>query len=109
MVFDGNDIGRQKSKAIKTAKINLDLDTLNILCRYMIQDVRLIRVDHLVNVKKLLYILDISNYENDPDKMRRLNFISKALEARLDNNLTDRDLIFNYINGGIDFKIDFID
>ena len=109
MVFDGNDIGRHKSKTVKTAKINLDLDTLNILCRYMIQDVRLIRVDHLVNVKKLLYILDISNYENDPDKMRRLNFISKALEARLDNNLTDRDLIFNYINGGIDFKIDFID
>ena len=108
MVFDGNGIGK-RSKAVASYKINLDLDTLNILCRYIIQDVRLIRVEHLVNIKKLLYILDMSVYENDPDRMRRLNFLSKALEARLDNNLTDRDLIFNHINGGIDFKIDFID
>lgn len=107
MVFNGNNIAKRNYQ--QDAKINIDLPTLNILCRYILQDPRLLRMEHLVNVRRLLYILDKSLYENDPEKMTRINFIYKALEARLDNNLTDMELILNYINGGIEFKVDFID
>ena len=66
-------------------------------------------MEHLVNLRKLLLMIDVSTYENDPDKIKRINFINKALEARLDFNLTDLDLILNHINGGIQFDVEFID
>jgi hypothetical protein len=54
-------------------------------------------------------IIDPSTYENDPELTKRVNFIYKVLEARLDNNLSDRDIILNYVNGGLTFKVDFLD
>ena len=66
-------------------------------------------MEHLVNLRKLLSIIDYSTYENDPDKVKRVNFLMKALEARLDNNINDRDIILTYINGGLSFPIDFLD
>ena len=66
-------------------------------------------MEHLVNLRRLLYLIDTSMYENDVEKVKRVNFIKKALEARLDYGLTDIELILNHINGGIDFKVDFLD
>ena len=108
MVFNGNNIGKRNNR-VTNAKINLDLPTLNILCRYILQDARLIRLEHLNNLRRLLYMIDRSTYENDPEKVKRIDFLYKALEARIDNNLTDFDLILNYINGGIVYQLDFID
>lgn len=108
MVFNGNSIGRRGNR-IANAKINIDLPTLNIFCRYMLQDSRLIRMEHLGNMRRLFTMIDRSTYENDPEKVKRIDFIYKALEARLDNNLTDQELILNYINGGISFQVEFID
>ena len=110
MVVDGNSIGKGFTRRkIEKAKINIDLNSLNIFCRYILQDARLIRMEHLVNLRKLLNIIDSSTYENDPDKVKRINFLYKALEARLDYNLTDMELILTHINGGISFKVDFLD
>ena len=108
MVFNGNNIGKRNNRVIN-AKINLDLPTLNILCRYILQDARLIRLEHLNNLRRLLYMIDRATYENDPEKVKRVDFLYKALEARIDNNLTDLELILNYINGGIVYQLDFID
>lgn len=109
MVFNGNKIGKNRYNTVEPAKITIDLPTLNILCKYILQDVRMIRMEHLVNLRRLLSIVDRSTYENDPEKYKRINFLYKALEARLDENLTDRDLILLHINGGIDFQVDFLD
>ena len=109
MVLSGNDINRRNKYNTQKAKITLDINTLNIFCRYLLQDSRVIRMEHLVNMRRLINIIDRSTYENDPDKVERYNFILKTLEARLDNNLTDRDLILNYINGGIMYEVTFID
>ena len=57
----------------------------------------------------MLFRSDRSTYENDPEQVKRIDFLFKALEARLDYNLTDRELILTHINGGISFKIDFLD
>lgn len=108
MVVSANlNVGR--SNIVNKSPIKIDLLTLNILCRYILQEPRVIRMEHLVNLRKLLNSINISTYENDPELLKRYNFLFKALEARLDNNITDRDLILNYINGGIDYKIDFLD
>lgn len=109
IMFDANKIGRKNKYSIETAKITLDMTTLNVFCRYMLQDARLIRMEHLVNMRRLLSIVDRSTYENDPEKVKRFNFIYKVLEARLDQNLTDMDLILLHVNGGINFQVDFLD
>lgn len=97
---------KQQSRPIK---LNLDLMTYDILCRYILQNSSMLRMEHIVNLRKLISIIDYSTYENDPEKVKRVNFIVKALEARLDNNIVDRNIILNYINGGLTFKIDFLD
>ena len=110
MIINGDNIGKPYGRRkVQKAKINLDLNTMNILCRYVLQDARLIRMEHLVNLRKLLNIVDPTTYENDPEKVKRINFLYKALEARLDYNLTDRELILTHINGGLQFQIDFLD
>ena len=97
MVFNENNIAK-RNKSVQNAKINIDLPTLNILCRYILQDPKIIRMEHLVNLRRLLYLIDTSMYENDVEKVKRVNFIKKALEARLDYGLTDIDIIQLEIN-----------
>lgn len=90
-------------------KFKLDLMTYDNLCRYVLQSGKMVRMEHLINLRNLIYLIDPSTYENDPDIVRRINFIVKALEARLDNNLNDMNVILQYINGGLTFKVDFLD
>ena len=90
-------------------KLNLDINTYTIMCRYILQPHSIMRMEHLVNLRKLMSIIDYSTYENDPEKVKRVNFILKGLEARLDENIQDQDIILNYINGGLTFKVDFLD
>ena len=106
MVISKPKFNKQQSRPIK---LNLDLMTYDILCRYILQNSSMLRMEHIVNLRKLINIIDYSTYENDPEKVKRVNFIIKALEARLDNNIVDRNIILNYINGGLTFKIDFLD
>ena len=110
MVINKDSIGKgYNHRSQEKARINLDLNTLNVLCRYILQDSRLLRMEHLVQLRRLLRIIDPSTYENDPDKVKRIDFLYKALEARLDYNLTDKELILMHINGGISFPVDFLD
>lgn len=90
-------------------KLNLDLMTYDLLCRYILQPKNAVRMDHVTNLRNLLYSIDQSTYENDPDKVKRFNFLLKAIEGRLIDNITDRDMLLIYINGGLDYPIDFLD
>ena len=109
MVIEATDLAKRQWANSNHYNINLDIQTLNIFCKYILQDTRVLRMEHLVNMRKLLNLVDKSTYENDPDKVKRINFIYKALEARLDYNLTDIELVLNHINGGIQFEIEFLD
>ena len=96
-------------KASKPIKLVLDLRTLNMLCRYVLQPTAFVKMEHLVNLRKLFNIIDRSTYENDAEKLKRVNFIFKGLEARLDNNINDIEIILTYINGGLQYQVDFLD
>ena len=89
--------------------LQLDLLTFDIYCRYVLQPSSMLRMEQLVNLRTMLNGIDPATYENDEDKLKRVRFIYKALEARLENNIEDIDLILSYINGGLSFKIDFLD
>jgi replicative DNA helicase len=90
-------------------KVQFDLITYDIFCRYVLQPTSFVRMEHLVNMRNLIKIIDPSTYENDPEKLKRIRFIYKALEARIENNINDRDLILTFVNGGLTFNVDFLD
>lgn len=102
-------MGYNNKRSKNLIKINLDLNTLTCLCLYIIQSTAFVKLEHLVNLRSLMNIIDPGTYENDPDKLQRVNFIFKGLEARLDNNINDQNLVLMYINGGLDFKVNFLD
>ena len=91
------------------SKMAIDVRTLNILCRYILSSSSYLRTSHLINLKKFIVGLDPVVYENDREKVKRLKFIQLGLEARIDNNLTDQEMIITHICSNCDFDIDFID
>jgi len=93
----------------ETVSMKLDINTYDLFCRYILQENKAIRIEHLVGLRNLINSINPVNYENDPELLKRVNFIKKGLEARIDNNLNDRDIVLSYVNGGISFKLDFID
>lgn len=93
--------GRSISKTDNKVDINFDLNALNLMCSYILSENRNIRRSHLINMRNLFDILDISLYQNDIEKMKRVNFIKKGLEGRILHNLKDPYIVIKYINGGI--------
>lgn len=85
----------------KQLNMNFTLQTLDIMCRYLLTDNQTIRRGQLINMRNLVYIMNPENYINDSEKVKRINFIKKGIEAKLVCNLTDRYMILTHINGGI--------
>ena len=81
--------------------VNFDITQLDLLCAYIVSENKYIRRGNVSNLKTLLGILDMSIYNNDQERLNRLNFISKGIHARLDLNLTNSQMILQEINGGI--------
>lgn len=83
-------------------KINLDLDlnSLNLFCSYIISKNKNIKRSQMINLRNLFEIIDFSTYK-DSERVKRINFIQKGLEARLELNLTDPTMIITHINGGL--------
>lgn len=106
-------IPRKESRSMNIKKkplaINLDLSTLDILCRYILQSHTFVRMEHLVNLRNLILSIDPKTYENDQEKYKRFSFLFKGLQARLEEKINDREIVLNYINGGLSYKLDFID
>ena len=81
--------------------IGLDNHSLDVLCKMVLSRNKLIRRSQLMNIGKLISLIDPAKYMNDPDKVERYNFIRKGIEARLGLNIDDPYMIMSHINGGI--------
>ena len=96
-----NGQGSTVVRSNKLLDLNLDIRTLDIMCKCLVTNSQMIRRGSLVNMRNLVYLLNPKIYENDPDKLERLSFIKRGIEARLDLNLSDPYMILKHINGGI--------
>ena len=85
----------------KYIDIGLDMHSLEIMCKMVLSRNKLIRRTQLVNMVKLLDLIDPAKYINDAEKQERYNFIRKGVEARLGLNIDDPYMIMKHINGGI--------
>lgn len=95
----GNTVAVVDSKSKITT--NIDIRTLDIICKCIVSNNTIIKRGHIVNIKNLMDLLDPGVYKNDPDKSKRVDFINKGIEARLDYNLNDPYMIVSHIYGGI--------
>lgn len=93
--------GRTVNKSGRKLDINFDLNSLNLMCSYILSENKNIRRSHLINMRNLFDLLDINVYINDTEKMKRIDFIKKGLEAKIIHNLRDPFIVLKYINGGI--------
>lgn len=90
----------QVNKSGYQIKLGFDINTLNIICSYVLASNRNIKRSQLLNIRNLFSVLDLSEYA-DKQRARRIKFIQKGLEARIDKGLTDRDMVIKHINGGL--------
>ena len=89
-----------KNKKVKLP-INFDLNSLNLMCTYVLSDNRNIKRGQYINLRNLMELLDMDKYINDQERYKRVVFIKKGLEARLVKGLNDPRAIVKYINGGL--------
>ena len=81
--------------------IGLDSHILEKLCNMVLSQNKLIRRTQLINIGKLVDMVDPAKYLNDPEKTKMVSFIRKGIEARLGLNLTDKYMIMQHIDGGV--------
>lgn len=93
--------GRTYTKTKKKLNINFDLASLSLMCNYVISENRNVRRLQYINLRNLIDMLDIDRYINDQERYKRIIFIKRGLEARLERNLQDKLMIIKFINGGI--------
>ena len=92
-----------RTSAIDSTKVkyNFDISILDLMCSYVLSKNSNIKRGNLINMRNLFDMIDMSVYEKDREKLKRVNFIRKGLEARLIKDLKNPALILSYINGGI--------
>ena len=95
----GFDIVKDKSK-VQLIDVNFDIMSLNLMCYYVLSQNISVRRSHLMNLRNLFEIIDMEIYRSDPEKLKRIRFIKKALEARLEKSLKLPEIIIKYINDG---------
>lgn len=88
------------SKSDDKIKLSFDLSTLNMFCSYILSENRNIKRSQLINMRNLFEVMDLSEYM-DSERAKRLAFVQKGLDARLNFSLTSSEMILKHINGGI--------
>ena len=83
----------------KKLDINLDIRALDIICKMVVSNNQTIRRGHLINIRNLIYMIRPENYINDNEKSKRISFIKKGIEARLEFNINDPYMILRHISG----------
>jgi len=97
---------REKYKKKTTKKdegkylIPFDLSALNLFCSYVLSENQNIKKSHYINMRNLFNVIHLDSFKNDEEKLKRVDFIKKGLEARVKHNFTNTYLVMKYINGG---------
>lgn len=90
-----------KEKKIDRISMKLDIVLLQVFCNFIVSENKNIHKSNIINMNNLFNNLDMSMYENDTEKLNKINFIKKGIDARLNYNLNKKELILSHISGGI--------
>lgn len=94
--------GKEVKPVVSEVQIpqRLSLTLLDTICSYMVTDNKNIRRKGYTNILLAMNTLDLSIYSDDA-YLRRFDFIKTALNARVDNGLTDQALVMDYIENNL--------
>lgn len=84
-----------------TIMMPFDLATLNIFCSYIMSQNQYIKKSNLVNMKYVFDKINKDSFKGDQDKIKRVEFINRGLEARIVHGYKLPHMILSYINGGV--------
>lgn len=105
MMLDRRNFYANKTKAVKNKDIKIDvkfdITELDLMCSYVLSENRAIKRANIINLRNLLEIIDMQSYTGDQERLNKIEFINKGIEARLKYNLTATNMIFNHICGGL--------
>lgn len=92
--------GKSYVKYKKKLPVSFDVSSLDLMCQYVISTNRNIKRGMYINLRNLVELLDMERYINDQERYKRVLFIKKGLQARLERGLDKPVTIVKYINGG---------
>lgn len=76
--------------------LKFDITMLNMIIGYLFKDSRIITRKTLINLRNLFDLLDERSYEVNEKIWSRFNFIKRALKARLDLGMENKDIVVNF-------------
>lgn len=80
----------------RKVRISFDKIMLNLFIGYLMIDSKYISRANYINMKKLFEIIDTSMYESDVEMYERIMYIKMILEARVDKNIDNVDVLQVY-------------
>ena len=81
--------------------VKFDITELDLMCAYIVSENRNIHRGNIINMRNLFLTMDMNNYSGDQERLARIDFIMKGIDARLTHNLNNKDMILSQIAGGI--------
>lgn len=93
--------GKTYVKTKHKLPINFDIASLDLMVQFVLSENRNVKRGTYINLRNLMEMLDMDKYIADQDKYRRVLFIKKALEAKLEKGLNNPIAIIKYVNGGL--------
>lgn len=95
-----------KNKKKNPLNMNLDLNTLNIMCRFIISESTYIGRYDFSQLRRIMQIVDVDKIARSGKEYNdRIKFVIYGLEAKLDARLYSKDAVLMYINQRIDNDI----
>ena len=89
----------KKKKDDELISIQLDIETLSTMCRFVISDSLYVKRYDLIQMRRFLNVIDTNKLARTSVEITdRLNFIRYALEAKLDVKLSGKDSVLSFVN-----------
>jgi DnaB-like helicase C terminal domain len=85
--FEKRDKMKNKKQGLEVIELSINIDMLDSLIQYSLSDNQLINKKALINLRKLVDALDMSEYRDDVRRNIRVEMLQKLLEGQLDNNI----------------------
>ena len=92
---------RNSTEEDKKFILSFDINVLNLFCSFVMSKNRTIKKSNLIALRTLFSEIHPDSFKNDPDKLARVQFINRALEARIEKRLDNQTLILAHANGGL--------
>lgn len=86
---------------IDKVDFKFSLEVLNYFCSYVLSKNRNIKRTDLTTLRALMNKTDVEAYKIEPDKLNRIKFIMRGIEARIDKNLSDTNMVFLHIQNSL--------